>query len=98
MLEPDHILRGVLAFEALAALLLSGSFFGSIWPERGWPIRVICVGLFGVLVYVFVGQIKAFNLDIPFDGFSMVGLLAYSVLLSGFVWFTAREQRTRRGR
>lgn len=90
MLEPDHILRGILAFEALVALLLSGSFFGTIWPERGWPIRVVCVGLFGVLVYVFAGQIKAFNLGIPFDGFSLVGLIAYTVLLVGLIWHYRR--------
>lgn len=94
----ELVLRGCLAVEAFLALLLSGAFFGTIWPERGWPTRVVCAGLFGVLVYVFAGQIKAFNLSIPFDGFSAVGLLAYTVLLTGFVWFVLRERRTRRGR
>lgn len=90
MPETDHILRGILALASLFALLLSGSFFGTIWPERGWPIRVVCVGLFGVLVYVLAGQIKAFNLGIPFDGFSAVGLIAYAVLLVGLAWHYRR--------
>lgn len=97
MLELDHVLRGILAAEAALVVLLSGTFFGSIWPERGWPIRTICVGLFKVLVYVFVAQIKAFNLDIPFDGFSAVGLISETILLAGLVWFV-RDHRDRRGR
>ena len=96
MPDLDHLLRGILAAEAFAGLLLSSSFFGAIWPERTWPIRVVCIGLFGVLVYVFAGQIKAFNLGIPFDGFSALGLIAYSVLLVGLVWFV--HERDRRGR
>lgn len=96
MAETDHILRGILAAMTLAALLLSGSFFGTIWPERGWPIRVISCGLFGVLLYGFVIQIKAFNLGIPFDGYSFVGLVAYTILVAGLVWFIRDRNNHRR--
>jgi hypothetical protein len=97
MLELDHVLRGTLAGLALVTLLLSASFFGSIWPERGWPIRVVCVGLAGVLVYGLVGQFKALNLGIPFDAFSWVGLIAYTVLVVGLGWFV-RDRHHSRGR
>lgn len=96
-MELEHALRGVLAAEAAVVVLLFGSFFGAIWHERGWPIRVISMGLHAVLVYVFVAQIKAFNLDIPFDGYSVVGLAAETLLLTGLVWFV-RDRRYRRGR
>jgi hypothetical protein len=97
MTDHDHILRGLLTACALATLLMSGSFFGTIWPERGWPVRVVCGGLFGVLVYAFAGQIKAYNLGIPFDGFSWIGLIAYAVLAGGLAWFVY-DRRTNRGR
>lgn len=98
MPEPDQVLRLFLAAEAFTALLLSGAFFGSIWPERSWPIRVICVGLAGVLAYVAAGQVKAFNLGVPFDAVSFFGLTVYTVLLTGLGWFIHRQRRTRRGR
>lgn len=94
----DHILRGLLATEALIALLFAGQWVGAVWHERGWPARVILLGALGVLTYVLAGQAKAFNLDIPFDGFSYLGLAAYTVLLVGFAWHIARERRNRRGR
>jgi hypothetical protein len=93
VIDPDHLLRGILAAATFIAWLLSGSFFGSIWPERDWPVRLVCIGLFCVLGYVFAGQVKAFNLGIRFDGFSFGGLFAYTVLLVGLVWFV----RNRRG-
>lgn len=94
----DHILRGILAAASFSALLLSGSFFGSIWPERGWPTRIVIVGLGVVLLYVSAGQIKAFNLGIPFDGYSAIGLVGYVVLLVGLGWFITAQRRNRRGR
>lgn len=93
MIDPDHALRAVLFVEALVALMLSGVFFGHIYPERGWPIRIICAGLFVVLVYVFAGQVKAFNLGIPFDWFSAIGLVGYVILDVGLAWFALRKDR-----
>lgn len=98
MPELDHILRATLTLEAMIALLFAGHWFGSIWHERTWPIRVILIGLGGVMTYALAGQVKAFNLDIPFDAFSWLGLIAYTVLLTGFTWQRHRERRTRRGR
>lgn len=97
-MSQDEYLRAVLATQALAALLLSGSYFGSIWPERGKPAKVVIVGLVGVLIYVFAGQVKAFNYGIPFDAVSFFGSAAYAVLLAGFVWYLRRERHKRKGR
>lgn len=96
MSDTDLVLRGVLTAQAILALLLVAGFFGTIWPERGWPTRVVILGLAGVMVYVLTGQVKAFNLGIPFDAFSLVGLVAYAVLLTGLTWHW--RQGTRRGR
>lgn len=94
----DHTLRGILGFGAFVSVLLAARFFGAIWPERSAPIRMVCVGLFAVLVYVLAGQAKAFLYNIRFDWFSAVGLFAYMVLDAGLVWFHLRERRVRRGR
>jgi hypothetical protein len=101
--DVDVLLRAVLAGESLVAMLLAGHLLGSLWHERGWPVRVILVGALGVLAYVLAGQVKAYNLGIPFDAFSWIGLTAYAVLLSGLVWHFVHEQRraarrNRRGR
>jgi hypothetical protein len=93
----DYVLRGILAGEALLALLLAGQWLGSVWHERGWPVRTILLGAMGVLTYVLAGQAKAYNLGIPFDGFSVLGLVAYALLLAGFGWHLTRE-RSRRTR
>ncbi|GEP38900.1 hypothetical protein NPS01_25630 [Nocardioides psychrotolerans] len=98
MPELDHVLRAVLTFEAMLALLFAGHWVGSTWHERTWPIRVILIGIGLVMTYLLAGQFKAFNLGIPFDAFSWLGLIAYAVLLSGFTWQRHRERRTRRGR
>lgn len=97
MTDLDLTLRGILAVQAFAGLLLSASFFGSIWPERGWPTRVVIAGLFGVLVYVLAGQVKAYQLGVPVDGFTAVGIVAYTTLIGGQIWFI-HERRNRRGR
>lgn len=95
---PDTYLRGLLALDALVALLFAGAWFGTIWHDRTWPIRVVCIGFGGVLAYVLAGQAKAYNLGIPFDAYSWLGLIAYTVLLAGFTWHRSRERRSRRGR
>lgn len=97
MTDLDLALRGLLTVEAFVALFISASFFGTIWPERGRPTRVVIVGLGVILVYVFVGQFKAYRLHIPFDLFSMIGLVGYTVLLVGGSWFI-HERRNRSGR
>jgi hypothetical protein len=93
----DQLLRALLATLAFIALLLSGMFFGTIWPERGWPIKVVCIGLGLILLYLFAGQIKSFNLGIPFDGVSWLGLIGYTVLVFGLGWFI-HDRHPRRDR
>lgn len=97
MSDLELAVRAVLAFEAGLSLLMSGWFFGTIWPERTWPIRTIVAGLLGVLAYSLSGQIKAYNLQIPVDWVTALGVLAYAVLLVGLGWFMHHE-RNRRGR
>ncbi len=96
-MDADSLLRGLLAAEAFVAVLLAGQWLGSAWHDRGWPTRIILSGGIGILVYVLLGQVKAFNLDIPFDWFSVIGLGAYTVFLVGLIWHT-RERLLRRGR
>jgi hypothetical protein len=92
-LTTDHVLRGMLTAEVFVAVLLFGPFLGLLWHDRGWPIRVVLIGLEGMLLYVLAGQVKAFNLSIPFDGFSVVGAVASAVLDVGLVWSVHRERR-----
>lgn len=91
----DHILRGVLTALAFATLVLGGAVVGSIWAQRGWPMRLVSIGCLLLLVYVLAGQVKAFLIGIPFDYFSWVGVVAYTVLLTGCVWSIAHERRGR---
>lgn len=98
MLEADHLLRAALATETLAAVLLAFHWIGDTWHHRAWPARTILLGVLGALIYVMAGQVKAFNLNIPFDWVSAIGLAAYTVLLAGVAWHTARERHDRRGR
>lgn len=98
MPEPDLVLRGILATQAFVALVLTGQALGHIWAEAHWPMRVTFMGGMLVELYVFVGQHKAYVRDIPFDGYSAVGLLGYTVLLIGLIWLITRERRHQRRR
>ena len=92
----DHIMRSILTGEAVACLVLFGHYIGSTWVERTWPMRVVMFGVALVMTYVVAGQAKAFMLGIPFDGFSWFGVMAYVVLLGGFIWHIARQHRRKR--
>lgn len=93
----DTVLRAVLAGEVLAGVLLFGPFLGLLWHERGWPIRVVLIGLWMVLLYALFGQAKAFNLGIPFDAVSALGAAAFAVLDVGLAWAVHRERRHGQG-
>lgn len=95
---PDVLLRSVLTAEAFVAVLLMARFLGALWNHRKWPTRVIIIGVWLILFYVALGQVKAFYLHIVFDGFSLFGLFAYAVLLVGLIAYEVHESRTRRGR
>lgn len=97
--DADTILRAFLALEAFVALVLTGSALGHIWAGHHSPMRVTFIGGMGVEIYVLAGQHKAYVRDIPFDGYSTIGLVGYTVLLIGLVWLITRERRhQRRGR
>lgn len=99
MIEADLLLRGVLAVEAFFALVLTGNALGHIWAGHHWSMRVTFIGGMGVEVYVLAGQHKAYVREIPFDIYSWIGLVGYSVLLVGLTWLITRERRQlRRGR
>jgi len=97
-LTTDVVLRAILTAEVFASVMLFGPFLGLLWHERGWPIRVVLLGLHGMLVYVLAGQAKAFYLHIPYDLVSAGGALASAVLDVGLFWAVYRErQRLGRG-
>lgn len=91
----EYLLRGILAAEVFATLLLLGFVVGDLWHGHGWATRTTLIGLSLVDVYVLVGQAKAFNLGITFDQVSAFGLGAYTVLLAGLSWLVADRRRTR---
>lgn len=93
----DHILRGVLAIALLAAVLMSGPVGRRVVPHRGWPLRVLLVGMFILLIYLLVGQVKAFNLHIRFDWVSAIGLIGALTVDTGLAWFLRQQRRHERG-
>ena len=95
MTETDIVLRGVLAAIAFTAVIIGGAVVGNLWHARSWPLRCITLGCLGVLVYVLAGQVKAYLIGIPFDGFSWVGVAAYVVLLGGSAWHLSIDRRGR---
>lgn len=89
----DQLLRLVLGGEAFVGLILGGALLGSLWARRGWPLRTVTFGGLMVLIYVLAGQVKAFLLDIPFDWFAWLGVVAYAVLIVGCVWSIRAARR-----
>lgn len=79
----DQVLRGLLFAAALAAVLMYGLWAGPGWRERSWPMRLVIIGGGVLLIYVLAGQVKAFNLSIPFDAFSAVGLTGALIFDTG---------------
>ena len=78
-------------------LVLYGGFIGHMWRRLTWPLRVMGIGAGLLGIYVLGGQVKAYQLDIPFDGYSVVGVVAYTVLIAGLLAFRHVERR-REGR
>lgn len=95
MTDADILLRGILTALAFIAVILGGAVTGNLWHSRTWPIRTITIGGLGVLVYVLAGQVKAYLIGIPFDGFSWLGVIAYTVLLAGCVRHLTNDRRGR---
>lgn len=91
-------LRGLLSAEIFAVLILLGGWIGDLWPERGWAVRVVLIGAGSANTYVLAGQVKAFNLQVPFDAVSGFGLLAYTVLVVGLGWVFIERHRHPRDR
>lgn len=84
-------LRGALFIDALVCVILCGDLAGVAWRRIPWPrliwqLRILMVGGLVTLVYVLAGQAKAFDLEIPFDGYSWVGLIGTTVINIGAVW------------
>ena len=92
---PDHLLtwRAVLGIQALVALVMYGGMLGHFWRRLHNPLRLLAVGALGVGVYVLAGQAKAYNLDIPFDGYSWVGVAAYTVVIVALLAVRHVERR-----
>ena len=95
MAEASELLtwRAVLALEALLALVMYGGMLGHYWRRLHNPLRLLAVGALGVGVYILAGQAKAYNLGIPFDGYSVIGVVAYTVLLVALLAVRHVERR-----
>ena len=91
----DQMLRAFLTGEVAIAITLTGALVGTLWPkhQREWHWRAIGLSALAVLVYVFTGQIKAFLIDIPFDGFSWVGLIALLLANGALIWSLHHEEK-----
>lgn len=94
----EHAFRGFLALEVFVVLLLFGGWIGDLWHDRGWAVRTVLVGAAAANVYVLAGQVKAFNLGVPFDWVSGFGLLAYTALATGLIWVFVERHRHPRDR
>lgn len=88
--------RALLAGQALFSLLMFGGMLGHFWRKLHWPLRLLGVGAMGVGVYVLAGQAKAYNLGIPFDGYSQLGVGAYALVIVGLL-AVRRVERKRIG-
>lgn len=95
MTEASDLLtwRAVLALEALLALVMYGGMLGHFWHRLHGPLRLLAVGALGVGVYVLAGQAKAYNLGIPFDGYSVIGVVAYTVVIVALLAVRHVERR-----
>ena len=91
----DQVLRAVLASQVFVVLIVGAALLGRLWHARTWPLRTVAVGLMLVQVYVLAGQAKAVLIGIPFDAFSWVGVIAYSVVLIGCSFAMTHERRGR---
>lgn len=99
MQEAEVSLRGVLFTLALVPVLASGPVLGHLWPRHSWPTRIVLIGLAVIQVYLLAGQVKALTLNIPFDGYSWVGLVGVATLDIGLlVWVVTAKNRRREQR
>lgn len=79
-------MRQLLAALIAGGLIGYGMYVGTRVKIADWPMRLVWLGLGGVLIYALAGQAKAISLHIPFDGFSWVGVVALVVLDTGLGW------------
>jgi hypothetical protein len=86
-------LRGLLFVEALAATSLYAWIFGTkvATPGHGWSYRLTAFGIFGTLIYVSAIQVKAHNRHSPFDGYSWLGLVFVTLLLTGLILYVSKR-------
>lgn len=84
--------RFLLFVLALVAFLMYGGFVGFAWRGRQWPTRLLLLGTWIVLLYALAGQAKAYMLNIPFDGFSVVGVVGLSVFNVGLLAVRHKER------
>lgn len=97
--------RALLFVEAIIMCLLYSHLIGRLWrgPKEPiprallWAIRVTLVGIAGVALYVTAGQIKAAQLDTPFDAYAWLGLLSVTVVDVGLAWLIREQRRRERG-
>lgn len=96
---PDELWswRSVLFVESTLALLLAGAAFGHFARRWHWPLRILGLGGLGLLFYLMIGQIKAFNLMVRVDAVSHVGVAVYALFIVGLLAVRHRERSSPKG-
>ena len=91
-------MRLVLFLLVLVTVLAWAPFLWAYWHTfRPWWIRAVVIACAGPWVYVLRGQAKAYDLSIPFDGTSWIGVVAFAVLDAVLLYAIARKPKIRKG-
>jgi hypothetical protein len=84
-------IRGLMLVEGIVCLLLYAHVVGTKFLHHGWSYRVTSLGFGGLISYASSAQVKAYQRHAPFDGYSVVGLIALTLLLIGLTLYVTRS-------
>ncbi len=74
-------MRLMLFVLVMITVILWPIFVWAYWEWlRPWLIRVVLASVWPAWIYVLIGQTKAYDLHIPFDGTSWLGLYSFLLL------------------
>jgi hypothetical protein len=76
-------LRGLMLLEGFVSLMLYAHVIGTKFFSHGWSYRTTSLGIGGLISYASSVQVKAYQRQAPFDVYSIIGLVALTLLLIG---------------